>query len=67
MGEARRRGTYKQRKVEGEFYAAERARLDAWFRSKLPKPKHIDQRHDLTMAVLIVWASAQPAGKYLIR
>lgn len=66
MGEAKRRGTYEQRKAEGEFYAAERARLDAWYRSKMSTAKK-DHRVGWTMAVIAAWAAVQTPGLYLIR
>lgn len=36
MGQAKRRGSFEQRKSESEFYSAEQARLDKWLCDNRP-------------------------------
>jgi hypothetical protein len=64
MGEAKRRGTFQQRKAEAEFYANERNRYEKWLKDHRPRVTYKNSMGGkqsylsmLTMAALSAWTS----------
>ena len=63
MGEAKRRGTFDQRKSEAEFYRSEEERLTEWLRTHRPRVTYTNSHGGVStyfscvsLAALTTWA-----------